>query len=297
MTSALNGVLIVNKSAGWTSHDVVAKTRGLLQEKQIGHLGTLDPLATGVLPLALGNATRLIEFASYPKEYVTTCLLGKTTDTCDVTGTLLAEKPTIGLSEEDLRKAILQLGNLTEQVPPMVSALKKDGQKLYELARKGVEVERKPRPIRIEAVEILNIAVPRVTFRAACSAGTYVRVLCQTLGEGLGVGGCMESLERTRVGPFSLKEALALEEVKKRVEEGDLSGMLLPASRLVDHLPQANVEKRLLEGLCQGQAIRVEEGHPGLYRVLNDQGCLSAVAEVVGGLLRPKKVFGVEGID
>ncbi len=297
MTPSLNGLLILNKPAGWTSHDVVAKTRGLLQEKQIGHLGTLDPLATGVLPLAIGNATRLIEFASYPKEYLTTCLLGKATDSCDVTGNVLSEKPVAGLSEAAVRTAVLQLKGLTEQIPPMVSALKKDGQKLYELARQGLEVERKPRPIRIEAVEILGVALPRVTFRVACSAGTYIRSLCQTLGEGLEVGGCMESLERTRVGPFSLKESLSLEEVKKRVDGWNLSGMLLPASRLVDHLPQARVDPRLLEGLCQGQAIRVEEGHSGLHRVLNDQGRLSAVAEVVGGLLRPKKVFGMEGID
>jgi len=297
MSPAFNGVLILNKPAGWTSHDVVAKVRGLLREKQIGHLGTLDPLATGVLPLAVGNATRLIEFASYPKEYVTTCLLGTTTDSCDVTGKVLSVKETMGLSVEKIRAATEKLRELTEQVPPMVSALKKDGQKLYELARQGVEVERKPRPIRIEAVEILDVSAPRVTFRVACSAGTYVRVLCQTLGEGLGVGGCMESLERGRVGPFLLSQAITLEEIKKRVEEGNLSGMLLPASRLVDHLPQVQVGPKLLEGLCQGQSIRVEEGHPGLYRVLNAHGRLSVVAEVVGGLLRPKKVFGMEGLD
>ncbi|HJT23461.1 MAG TPA: tRNA pseudouridine(55) synthase TruB [bacterium] len=295
----MNGVIIINKPAEWTSHDVVAKTRGLLKERQIGHLGTLDPLATGVLPLAVGAATRLIEFTSYPKEYVTTCLLGKTTDSCDVTGNILGEKPANGLSEETVRAEVLKLGDIMEQVPPMVSALKKDGKKLYELARQGVEVERKARPIRMEAVEILNINIPRVTFRVACSAGTYVRVLCQTLGEQLGVGGCMETLERTWVGSFSLAESLTLAEVKKGVEAGNLSGMLLPASRLVSHLPQVQLKGKVLENLCQGRAMDTAGGTPlGLYRVINEQGRLSAVAEASPeGLLKPKKVFGMEGIQ
>lgn len=301
MSPALHGVLILNKPTGWTSHDVVARVRGLLKEKQVGHLGTLDPLATGVLPLAVGAATRLIEFASYPKEYVTTCLLGKTTDSCDITGKTLSEKGTGNLVEAAIRAEILKLGELTEQVPPMVSALKKDGKKLYELARQGIEVERKARPIRIEAVEILNISIPRATFRVACSAGTYVRALCQTLGERLSVGGCMEALERTRVGPFSLPEALTLDalegRVKKKVEGGDLSGMLLPASRLVAHLPQVGLKGNDLESLCQGRILESESGVSGLCRVMNEQGRLSAIAEALAeGQLKPKKVFGVEGI-
>lgn len=296
MSPFLHGVLILNKPTGWTSHDVVAKVRGLLKEKQIGHLGTLDPLATGVLPLAVGAATRLIEFASYSKEYVTTCLLGKTTDSCDITGKTLAEKGTGNLTEGAIRAEILKLGELTEQVPPMVSALKKDGKKLYELARKGMEVERKARPIRIEAVEILNVSIPRATFRVACSAGTYVRVLCQTLGEKLDVGGCMETLERTRVGPFSLADSFTLEEVKKRVEAGTLSSMLLPASRLVSHLPEVRLEKELLTDLCQGKTIELSGPVPGLCRVMNEQSRLSAIAEVLDEALKPKKVFGLEGI-
>src|ERR1039458_8185752 len=158
----MNGILNLNKPTGWTSHDVVAKVRGLIKEKQIGHLGTLDPLATGVLPLALGAATRLIEFASYHKQYVATCLLGKSTDSYDITGKLLAEKPLDELRMERVREEVLEFRNLTEQVPPMVSALKKDGKKLYELARQGLEVERKPRPIRISEIEVLQIELPRV---------------------------------------------------------------------------------------------------------------------------------------
>lgn len=293
----MNGVLNIYKPKGWTSHDVVAKVRGLLKERQIGHLGTLDPLATGVLPLALGTATRLIEFTDYSKEYVTTCLLGKITDTCDVTGRTLAEKGIGSLLEEAIRSEVLKLGGIREQIPPMVSALKKDGKKLYELARQGVEVERKARPIRIETVEIIGIAAPRVSFRVACSAGTYVRVLCQTLGENLGVGGCMESLERTRVGPFVLADALTLEEIKKRMEAGDLSGMLLPSSRLAGELPEMKLDGKDLALLCQGQALKHPVPLAGLCRVVNGEGRLSAIAEVAAeGLLKPKKVFGVEGL-
>ena len=297
MSSSFHGVLVIHKSTGWTSHDVVAKIRGLLKERQIGHLGTLDPLATGVLPLALGAATRLIEFASYPKEYVTTCLLGKTTDSCDITGKLLSEKPASGLSPDLVRQATLGLKGITEQIPPMVSAVKKDGEKLYVLARRGIEVERKARPVRIENVEVLDVSIPKVTFRVTCSAGTYVRVLCQTLGEQLGVGGCMEALERTRVGPFSIRDSLHPEEVKKRVEQGDVSGMFLPADLLVSHLAEVKLEGKALSQLCQGQKVKSPLVQPGLYRVLGGKGGLCAIAECLqDGELRPKKVFGPEGI-
>ena len=297
MSSLFHGVLIINKPTGWTSHDVVAKIRGLLKEKQIGHLGTLDPLATGVLPLAIGNATRLVEFASYPKEYVTTCLLGKTTDSCDITGNLLSEKPTEGLLPDLVRQEAQGLKGIAEQVPPMVSAVKKDGEKLYVLARKGIEVERKARPVRIENIEVLDISLPKITFRVACSAGTYVRVLCETLGERLGVGGCMEALERTRVGPFSIRDSFNLEEMKKKVEQGDVSGMVLPAGQLVSHLPGVELEGKALAQLCQGQKVKSPLVQQGLYRVLDAKGGLCAIAEgLPDGVLRPKKVFGLEGI-
>ena len=293
----MDGVINLNKPAGWTSHDVVAKARGLLKEKQIGHLGTLDPLATGVLPLAVGTATRLVEFASYSKEYVTTCLLGRTTDSCDVSGKTLVEKPTQALLESDIRREVLNLKDITEQVPPMVSAVKVGGQKLYELARKGEVVERQARPIRLEEIECLSISGSRVTFRVVCSAGTYVRVLCQSLGEVLGVGGCMETLERTQVGPFKIAQALGLEDVKKKMEEGSLSDMLLPSSLLVGHLPQVILEQKALEILCHGVVQSVKGLLSGPVRVLNDQGRLCAIGEVESPEeLKPRKVFGVEGL-
>jgi tRNA pseudouridine55 synthase len=296
MASSLHGILIVNKPSGWTSHDVVAKVRGILKERQIGHLGTLDPLATGVLPLAIGSATRLIEFASYSKEYVATCLLGKATDSYDITGKVLVEKPVEGISPETIRAAVLKLSGITEQIPPMVSALKKDGRKLYELARQGVKVERKARPIKIENLEVLRVEAPRVTFRLSCSAGTYVRSLCQTLGEELGVGGCLEALERTGVGPFSIQDAVSLEELKKKMEEGGLSVILLPASRLVEHLPEVRLNEKNLILLRQGQSLQGPEFPNGLCRVTNERGELSAIAEGSrGGILKPKKVLNMEG--
>lgn len=294
----MDGVLNIRKPSGWTSHDVVAAVRRLLNEKRIGHLGTLDPLATGVLPLAVGTATRLVEYASYDKEYAAVCLLGRTTDTFDITGKTLAETPTEGLAAEAVRKAVMDLVHVTEQEPPMVSAVKLGGRKLYELAREGITVERKPRPVRIREVEVLSVELPRATFRVVCSPGTYVRVLCRTLGEALGVGACMETLERTRVGPFLLKDSLDLDAVKNVMENGGVSGMLLPSSRLAAHFPEVQVGNDGIKALCLGQKVRTPQAPPGLVRVLNPGGRLSAVGEVGtdGMTLSPRKVFGVEGI-
>jgi tRNA pseudouridine55 synthase len=258
----------------------------------------LDPLATGVLPLAVGLATRLIEFVSYPKEYVATCLLGKTTDSCDITGKVLSEKPVTGLLEEQVRAEVLRLKNITEQVPPMVSAVKLGGRKLYELARKGQVVERKSRPIQIEEVEVLKVEGPRATFRVICSAGTYIRVLCETLGEALDVGGCMESLQRTRVGPFLIAQSNAWEEVEKKMKEGNLSGMLLSSSLLAQHLPAVTLEEKDLADLCQGKKLPFSGQEQGTVRVLNPLNRLCAIAEATAeGILKPKKVFSSEGLD
>ena len=296
MPPSLHGILIINKPSDWTSHDVVAKARGILKEKQIGHLGTLDPLATGVLPLVVGAATRLIEFTDYSKEYLATCLLGRSTDSCDITGKLIVERPTDSLLEENVKQEILKLQEITEQIPPMVSAVKSGGKKLYELARKGIEVERKARPIQIQKIKVISLELPRVTFHIVCSAGTYVRSLCQTLGERLEVGGCMESLERTAVGPFGLQEAQSLDDLKKGVEAGNLSAMLLPSNRLVGHLSEIKLEEKFLALLCQGQNVKAG-GPPGLCRVVNEGGRLAAIAEMaMDGLLKPRKVFGMEGI-
>jgi tRNA pseudouridine55 synthase len=293
----MNGVLNINKPPALTSHDVVLAVRRLTQESRIGHLGTLDPMATGVLPLALGIATRLIEFSAYDKEYLATCLLGRTTDSCDVTGKVESETPTLELTEERVKEGVLKLREITQQIPPMVSAVKSGGKRLYELARQGLVVERQARPVRILKVEILTLAIPRVTFRVTCSAGTYVRVLCQTLGEDLGVGGCLESLERTRVGPFPIEKTTNPENLKKKMEEGRLSDILFPSSALVQHLPEIRLEGRMLDDLCKGKKMNMPALASGFYRVLNPKGQLSVIGDVSSeGELRPKKVFGSEGI-
>ena len=206
----LNGIINVYKEAGFTSHDVVAKMRGICGQKKIGHTGTLDPAATGVLPVCLGSGTRLCDMLTEKdKEYVAVLLLGMTTDTQDTTGTVLSRKE-VNASEEEVAEAVTSFVGDYDQVPPMYSALKVNGKKLYELARAGKEVEREARRVRIEEIEILHMELPRVTMRVVCSKGTYIRTLCADIGNKLCCGGTMESLQRTRVGIFKLEEALTL---------------------------------------------------------------------------------------
>ena len=209
-----NGIIIVCKESGFTSHDVVAKLRGICGQKRIGHTGTLDPEATGVLPVCLGSATKLCDMlADRDKEYVAELLLGVETDTQDLTGRVLERRSVEAGREEILAAAESFVGDYM-QVPPMYSALKVDGKKLYELARAGKEVERKPRPVRIYELEILEFRLPVVVFRAVCSKGTYIRTLCSDIGGKLGCGGAMQSLKRTRVGRFSLEAARTLGEIQ-----------------------------------------------------------------------------------
>lgn len=217
-----NGVIVVNKEAGFTSHDVVAKLRGILRQKKIGHTGTLDPDATGVLPVCLGHATKLCDMLTdKDKTYEAVMLLGRVTDTQDISGRVLEEcdmhsiREDGRLSDDDILKAITGFIGEYSQIPPMYSALKVNGKKLYELAREGIEVERKPREVCIHAIEDIRLDYPRVTMTVSCSKGTYIRTLCHDIGAKLGCGACMESLKRTRVGTFSIDEALTLDEISK----------------------------------------------------------------------------------
>ena len=199
----IHGIINVYKEKGFTSHDVVAKLRGIVGQKKIGHTGTLDPDATGVLPVCLGKATKLCDLLTDKnKTYEAVLLLGKTTDTQDITGEVLEEKSTEALTEEKVREAIEGFIGDYEQIPPMYSALKVNGKKLYELAREGKVIERKARPVKILDIQILEIDFPKVRMEVSCSKGTYIRTLCHDIGEKLGCGGCMESLIRTRVSTF-----------------------------------------------------------------------------------------------
>lgn len=209
----MNGIIIIDKPAGWTSHDVVAKLRGKLRERRIGHAGTLDPMATGVLPVFVGRATRAVEFAAEgEKEYIAGLKLGVVTDTQDTTGTVLETRP-VTATRAQVEAALDALRGEILQVPPMYSAIKKDGKKLYELARKGIEVERAPRPVTLYELELLDGAGEEYRLRVRCSKGTYVRTLCHDLGAALGCGGAMCALTRTMACGFSLGDAVTMEQV------------------------------------------------------------------------------------
>lgn len=215
----INGIINVYKEKGYTSHDVVAKLRGILKQKKIGHTGTLDPDAEGVLPVCLGKATRVCDLlADKDKVYQAVLLLGKVTDTQDITGTVVREAA-VECSEEGIQKVIAGFVGEYAQIPPMYSALKVNGKKLCDLARAGVEVERSPRMVQIYSIDVQKIALPRVWIDVHCSKGTYIRTLCQDIGEAAGCGGCMESLLRTRVADFELKDAYKLAEIEAQVLE------------------------------------------------------------------------------
>ena len=213
----VNGIINVYKEKGYTSFDVVAKLRGILKQKKIGHTGTLDPDAQGVLPVCLGKATKVCELLTDKnKEYKAVMLLGKVTDTQDMSGTVLQERE-VCVSEQEVRDAVLSFVGGYEQVPPMYSALKVNGKKLCDLAREGKTVERKARPVQILSIEIEKIELPRVTMKVECSTGTYIRTLCQDIGEKLGCGACMERLLRTKVSKFFVEDALTLGQIEELV--------------------------------------------------------------------------------
>lgn len=254
----INGVINIYKEKGFTSHDVVAKLRGILKQKKIGHTGTLDPDAEGVLPVCLGTATRLCDMLTdHEKEYVADFLLGYQTDTQDMTGTVLCERPVVA-DEDMVRKAILSFLGKSEQIPPMYSALKVNGKKLYELARQGVEVERVPRPIEIKELEILKLEIPRVTIRVVCSKGTYIRTLCHDIGEKLGCGAAMSSLVRTRVGKFGISEARRLSEVEMLRDAEKLLTEVIRVDDIFKEYPEINVKREFQKKIDNGNAFDVE---------------------------------------
>lgn len=239
----IHGIINVYKEKGFTSHDVVAKLRGIVGQKKIGHTGTLDPDATGVLPVCLGKATKLCDLLTDKnKTYEAVLLLGKTTDTQDITGEVLEEKSTEALTEEKVREAIEGFIGDYEQIPPMYSALKVNGKKLYELAREGKVIERKARPVKILDIQILEIDLPKVRMEVSCSKGTYIRTLCHDIGEKLGCGGCMESLIRTRVSTFRIEDAKTLDEIETLKQEGKLAELLVPIDTMFPFYPKITVK-------------------------------------------------------
>ena len=232
-----NAIINVYKEKGFTSFDVVAKLRGIFHQKKIGHTGTLDPDAEGVLPVCLGRATKVCDLLTdKDKVYETVLLLGQATDTQDISGKVL-ETSKLHPTDQEIRQVIASFVGEILQVPPMYSALKVNGQKLCNLARQGIEVERKARPVTIHSIEILELAFPRVRMRVSCSKGTYIRTLCDDIGRALGCFGTMESLLRTSVMHFTLDNAYRLAEIEGMVEDGSIASALIPVDSLfMDHV-------------------------------------------------------------
>ena len=251
----IDGILNIYKEKGYTSHDVVAKLRGILKQKKIGHTGTLDPDAQGVLPVCLGKGTKLCDMLTdRDKVYRAVLLLGQVTDTQDTSGTVLRQSP-VEVSEQEIREAAESFLGAYSQVPPMYSALKINGVKLCDLARSGKTVERKPRDVTIYDLKIESVKLPRVTMTVSCSKGTYIRTLCQDIGEKLGCGGCMESLVRLKSGRFSLEESLTLSEVEELMAAGRILDAVIPIDRIFEEYPALHVEKDFLRFLENGNPL------------------------------------------
>ena len=286
-----NGIIVIDKPADWTSMDVCAKLRRLLGERRVGHAGTLDPMATGVLPVFVGRATRGVEFAEGgDKTYIAGLRLGLETDTQDSTGTVLRTHE-VNCAREDLENILLRFRGELLQVPPMYSALKRNGKKLYELARQGRTVERKPRPITISRLEILSReGEEHYTLRISCSKGTYVRTLCHDIGQALGCGGVMDALRRTRAAGFTLEQAVTLERVIQASEEGTAESLLMPVDRLFAAHPPLTVRGRA-ERLCRNGNPFRQEGEDGLYRVYGADGTFLMLGRLEQGTMKTVKSF------
>ena len=253
----MDGVIVIRKEKGYTSHDVVAKLRGILHMKKIGHTGTLDPDAEGVLPVALGKATRLVDMITdKEKTYEAVMRLGVVTDTQDMSGTVLSEVPEFQVTEEELRAVTESFAGDYMQVPPMYSALKVNGKKLYELAREGKTVERAARQVQIFSIEILSIALPRVTMKVHCSKGTYIRTLCHDIGQKLGCGACMEKLTRTKVSRFEIKDSLTLAQIEVLKKEDRLSEILIPIDQMFANYPSIIVSGEAARLAYNGNGIK-----------------------------------------
>ncbi len=262
----MDGVINVYKEKGFTSHDVVAKMRGILKQKKIGHTGTLDPDAVGVLPVCLGQATKLCDMLTdKDKTYEAVMLLGKVTDTQDISGKVLSEAVP-STDKEQIKTAIESFVGLYEQIPPMYSALKVNGKKLYELAREGKEVERKPRLVTIHQIQILkyeNLECPdegiRITMSVSCSKGTYIRTLCHDIGEKLGCGACMESLIRTKVSQFEIEEALPLAVIEQMAKDGTIASVVIPVEEMLNSYEKVFVKEEFTKLLHNGNPLKLSQ--------------------------------------
>lgn len=289
----MDGILAVWKPEGWTSHDVVAKVRRIVKMKRIGHTGTLDPMVTGVLPLCLGRATRVVEYVQErPKSYEAVLQLGIATDTEDLTGTVIESQATVHVTEDVVRETLKQFTGEIEQVPPMYSAVKVDGKRLYELAREGKTVERKSRKVTIHEIELidsqLHLDQPKITFSVVCSKGTYIRTLCVDIGKALGVPATMAHLTRTMSGGITKESCLTLEQIEQLQLDGELHQHLIPADQAITHLISAVVPASIGRLALQGQRVSLTHADWGnekhedgqLLRLYNDEGSFLGIFQV-----------------
>ena len=291
----MDGIIVINKEEGYTSHDVVARLRGILHMKKIGHTGTLDPMAVGVLPVAVGKATSLCELlVDKQKTYETVLHLGITTDTQDRTGNILSEKP-VTCSEEEILKTVKSFEGERLQMPPMYSALKVNGKKLYELAREGKTVERKARPVTFYEIRVTEISLPFVSMTVTCSKGTYIRTLCHDIGEALGCGGMMESLKRTASGSFTLADSFTLDEIRALKEEDALEKAVVPIPKVLEGYPEVRVvpqaDRLLQNGNPVGEHLTdgsFGQGADGRVRMCFSDGTLAGLYEYDGNRKRYK---------
>ena len=298
----INGIINIYKEAGFTSHDVVAKLRGIVRQKKIGHTGTLDPDAVGVLPVCLGNATKLCDLMTdKSKEYEVCMRLGVTTDTQDMSGTVISEAA-VTADTAAIETAIMGFVGGYEQIPPMYSALKVNGKRLYELARQGKEVERHPRHVDIPYIRIMDIESPYARFVVGCSKGTYIRTLCADIGERLGCGAAMESLKRTRVGNFRIEDALTLSEIEALVKQGDCEKVVMAPDSIFMDYEGASVKPEAQGALLNGNKLSLRQldfdnktfFHDGdMLRVYDEKREFKAIYTFVKqeGGFKPYKMF------
>ena len=283
----MNGIVIVDKPQGWTSQDVVSKLRGKLRTKRIGHGGTLDPMATGVLPVFVGRATRGVEFFEHAeKTYETVLQLGVLTDTEDTSGTVLETRP-VSVTAEQLLAVLARFRGEIMQIPPMYSALKVNGQKLYELARKGREVERQPRPITIHELELLAFTGETARLRVRCSKGTYIRTLCKDIGLALGCGGCMAALRRVQAGAYTEGEAVPLETL---IASEEPEAYLRPVDTLFVSFPAITLTENQEKRCRNGNSFTLP-GEDGTFRAYSESGEFLMLAKRENGIMSTIKSF------
>lgn len=285
----IDGILPIDKPLGWTSHDVVARVRRLAEQRAVGHAGTLDPLASGVLLLVLGNATRLSPYLmDAPKAYCAEVILGATTVTDDAEAPVQRLHDVSHLGAERIERCLDRFRGDIDQIPPAYSAVRQGGQKLYTLARKGVEVEAPARRVTISGIRLVSWSAPRLRLHVQCGSGTYIRSLARDIGADLGVGGYLHALRRVRSGTFGLEECRTMDQLAGRA---DVARAILAPDRAVWHWPAIVLGPPEVRAARTGRALRVGEAPNGKVRLYDDAGALVALAESVAGLVKPYRVF------